>query len=191
MFRISRATIIIVCLTFASVVATVSEPEPLTRKKHANLSIILNGLAQTCAQVGQLLTEDNQEAKQLGILTVISTALATVAQLTEHHTNTKAPDYVPASSNLATLSTLLFEEVDQEQLIILPHTSPLLAQLMRLHIDERETLTRSFITSPDKKSQFLDELFALLTSYLMKKIPLITERIKQHLLHRLSTPLQG
>jgi hypothetical protein len=189
MRKLSYGAIVIFCLIVVPAVATNQDSEQLTRKKNASLAIILHGLAQSCSQVSDILTANDQQAKQQGVLNVIGTVLATVAQLTEPHT-TKAPELERASANLATLSTALFEEVDQEQRTAIARTSPLLAQLMVLQPQEREAFTRTLIASPTRKSKFFDELFDFLASYLVKNIPHITECIKKHLIYRLDPSLQ-
>jgi hypothetical protein len=188
MHKLSYITFTFTGLVFASVLAGESDTEQLTRKKHASLAIVLHGLAQSCSQVSDVLTADNQQARQQGVLNVISTVLATVAQLTEPHTaTTKGSELDTTSVNLATLSTVLFEEADQEQRTALVNTSPLLAQLMTLQPQEREDFTRKLFSSSFKRSKFVNELFTFLTSYLIKNLPKITEHIKEHLLRQLDT----
>ncbi|MFA6262880.1 MAG: hypothetical protein WCW33_04935 [Candidatus Babeliales bacterium] len=189
MRKLPYATIAIFCLIVAPAIATNNDVEQLTRKKNASLAIILQGLAQSCSQVSDILTANDPQIKQQGVLNVIGTVLVTVAQLTEPHT-TKAPELDHASATLATLSTVLFEEIDQEQRADIAKTSPLLTQLMVLQPQEREAFTRTLIASPIRKSKFFDELFDFLASYLVKNIPHITECIKKHLIYRLDPSLQ-
>lgn len=184
-------------LTISPLLATESESELLTRKKNHSLAIVLLGLAQSCNQVSELLTAEDQAAKQQGLLNVISTVLATAAQLSIPHNKTaptsnagtqiKQPIHDQTSAELTHLCSLLLEEVDQEQLGALTQTSPLLAELMTADTpSNREELTRSFMASPVKANKFIDELFALLTVYLTQKIPLLTERIKQNVINHLA-----
>ncbi len=175
-----------------------SEPETdmLTRKKHHSLSIVLLGLAQSCNQVSELLTAEDQAAKQQGLLNVIGTVLATAAQLSVSHkpahtsntsNQTKQPTNDQTPADLTHLCALLFEEMDQEELAKLAQQSPLLTELMATNTSlNRDELTRTFMASPTKANQFIDELFALLNVYLAKKIPLLTERLKQNVINNLA-----
>lgn len=172
------------------------ETELLTRKKHHSLSIVLLGLAQSCNQVSELLTAEDQAAKQQGLLNVIGTVLATAAQLSIPQNKasnspmgpqTKFPLHDQTPTDLTHLCSLLFEEIDQEELTALTQTSPILTELMTADTSiNREELTRTFMASPTKANQFIDELFALLTIYLTKKIPLLTEHLKQNVLNHLA-----
>ncbi len=194
--KLVRITAIFWGLMFTQLLATEPETELLTRKKNHSLSIVLLGLAQSCNQVSELLTAEDQTAKQQGLLNVISTVLATAAQLSVSHNKlsnastssnqTKQPHHDETSADLAHLSSMLFEEIEQEELVALTQTSPLLTELMATgtHIN-REELTRTLMTSPTKAHQFIDELFALLNIYLTHKIPLLTERVKQNLIKHL------
>jgi hypothetical protein len=187
---------ILVGLIIAPVRSEEPETELLTRKKNHSLSIVLLGLAQSCNQVSELLTAEDQAAKQQGLLNVIGTVLATAAQLSIPQNKksnsptgnqTKQPLHDQTPADLTHLCALLFEEIDQEELAKLAQQSPLLTELMATDTSlNREELTRTFMASPAKANQFIDELFALLTIYLTKKIPLLTERLKQNVINHLA-----
>jgi hypothetical protein len=189
-------SIIFVGLIITPLRSAEPETELLTRKKHHSLSIVLLGLAQSCNQVSELLTAEDQAAKQQGLLNVIGTVLATAAQLSIPQNKasnspmspqTKLPLHDQTPTDLTHLCSLLFEEIDQEELTALAQTSPILTELMTAETSiNREELTRTFMASPAKANQFIDELFALLTIYLTKKIPLLTERLKQNVLNHLA-----
>lgn len=102
--------------------------QPLTRKHKNTVTVLLNGLAQSCVFLGNIFSANNTQEKQQGMLNVAGTVLAVAAQLAERHEKIATHQATLATEQQATSTPAL------EQQAVLAEEQQL-APATKMHID--------------------------------------------------------
>lgn len=83
--------IIAACILFVAGITNINANAPTSEvinKKHNHATpIILQGLAQTCSNVGTVVAAENKKEKQQGVLNVLGTLFSVAAQLSAQNNN--------------------------------------------------------------------------------------------------------
>jgi len=179
------------CLTFV-----VHSPNTNTRatapskKNNQNTTILLQALAQSCNQLGQVINAPTQTERQQGILNLIGTVLATAAELSNKNNKNdqKSTKEMEAQlpGKLTRITDLLLSEYTR-----MPIKEPLPATLTLLNSipdqAQREALVSIFLTNPNTRNQYLDDLFNILTTYVLQAVPNIMQHVKEMILQWFSS----
>jgi len=147
----------------------------LTRKKNI-ANIVLNGLANACANLVNIIASDSQRDKQQAMLGVIGTVCNVTAELTEKENNTSQAQRSIKVKSLAhsfaslTTALLLAHEQDASTRKPLPQT---IALLKNIPEENRAGVIEIILSSSKHAYEFLYELFSLAQEYLSSCIDIV------------------
>lgn len=159
-----------------------------TRAGKQTVSVIFQGLSQSCAQLGQVVAAQTEQEKQQGALNIMSTVFGVVAALSAQPKNQNPlPDHVTVK--LADLTTLLVDELDKS-----PSRAPLsdlLALIKKLPMQADRRAMVKIILSSVHAEQFLRQLCTALQDYLVHHMPDLLQLFSNYVVsdsNELSTP---
>jgi hypothetical protein len=173
-----------------------------TRKKHFGVSNLLNGLAQTCNQTGQLIVAEDKKQKQQAALNILGTALSTAAnvitppqgqpqqnQPQPEQQTAQQPDNSQLATKLAVLAEALLHEHETEPvkgIEQLPLTMSLIKSLKNMA--QKEAFIEQLLSSPTTAKQFIKDLFDMLELYAKQNLPALIDFIQENILQELAKP---
>lgn len=187
--------------------------QALTRKIGKNTAaILLYGLAESCAHIGNIFCSSNTESKKQGMLNVAGTVLNVAAQLAEHRPKPASqpqaqqeaatPELEPATE-VATIQDLDKDELttrlaDLSSYLIIETENPELNQVIQLPEnlaivrsiptqEKRQEYIASMLASSAMAKQYLTELFTTLHLYAREKGSLFADLVRENVSYYLST----
>lgn len=182
---------------------TPPENQVQTRKKHTAVPILLQGLAQSCNNLGTVVVANNQKEKQQGILNILGTVFNTAAQLSTPQNNQTTqiivvapqpntqqpsnnvqpqPTPEPLPTKLAYLTDLLITELKATPLKDQSQLPPTLALINGLDSTEKKlSAINLLLSSQQTAQQYLSELFTLVGTYINEHIPELMLAIKEQI----------
>ena len=170
-------------------------PAPLTRKKHHS-SVIFQGLAQSCQQLGTVVAANNKKEKQQGVINLLGTMFNVAAQLAAPTTpqpntqtatdqatqQTQQPQSTQVAPALTKLTKALLEEF--ETLLVKSDITllPILATFKSLKTtEEQEAFIQGVLSLPTGAKDYLNELFTALQAYFQINVSEILDYVKESL----------
>jgi len=177
-------------------------------RKSNNAAVILQGIAQSCTQLGTVVAAENDKAKQQGILNIMGTVFNVAAQLAYHQpkesvqvaqsaqqaqaTAVSQQTKAILAGQLAQITHVLLKELDKPQCKSVKNLSPLLTFLKDVPTQQEQELLISVVLSINSVAlPYIQQLFQALQAYVDNNFSGLITEMQNQMIESVSCPINA